>query len=743
MPSAFIEKLIPKDPGRHALRRAARVAIVTPLVLLITSNLPWVSAGAVLSAFACIALMIFADFGGPVRQRFNSYIGVTLLCVPILIIGAYAGERVLTAALTAAILALAIGLAGVLRGRVAASQKVLLLATVLALTSTDPQTLWPGVVAWMFGGIMSAAASATLWPDHSQRPMRNRLADVLDDLADAGDARWAHGGTPEDIAAADTRVDDAMKQLHQLYDGNLMRPSGFTLPDRALAELVDEVARLRYMQQWQQMAEHRTPELDDVARRECEVLSSTLRACAARLRRSDADAPLSSEALMQVRASNLDALADWLAAHRDSEDAEYLREQIEDTFPLRISTLVAARITDLTIASDPQKGDVAAEPSSAPGISESEMPTGWDRLRAQMSWDSPWFRNAVRTALALGISVGVAEIVNLQHPFWITLGTISALRFDALGTGRTVLQGFIGTSVGVGIAVLLVMTMGTDTPAWWALLPITLFLAAYTPGTYSFVTGQACFTLAVIALFSVVSVPTVGLAKARLVDVTIGLLISLFVSLAMWPRGVVDTLLQRMRSAMEAASDFYVASTDWMAGGAINDRLVAHFRQRSTDALSRAQESLDLSIAQRPPQALTLKRWTEMANTVRHVDFCARLMPQAAYQVTTRGESPVIPEPLVGPLLNGTNEVRSNLNRAADNWCAQQPDGAEQSFTTALPDYQPSPAVEQLRVSIDDFLEQSSTWHGQGADPRPVLVTWLADWAGLFDRSAEILNRAA
>ena len=61
-------------------------------------------------------------------------------------------------------------------------------------------------------------------------------------------------------------------------------------------------------------------------------------------------------------------------------------------------------------------------------------------------------------------------------------------------------------------------------------------------------------------LFSIVTPARLETATARVVDVALGLAISLLVSVLMWPRGVVQTLNKRFSEAMTTACDFYVAS---------------------------------------------------------------------------------------------------------------------------------------------------------------------------------------
>lgn len=731
-----------KDPGKRALRRGTRVAIVVPLTLAVLLQLPWVSKGALMGAFASMALLIFSDYGGPLKQRFIAYLSTTAAGVPLVIIGAYAGQYRWASVLTMGVVALIVGLLALLRGVIASSQSVLLLATVLSLTASTPAVVWPDVVSWCIGGVMAALAAVFLWPAHTNMPIRGLIADVLEAVAEASDIRWVRCGGPEELTPAREKVTAAVENLHAQYDGNLLRPSGVTSSDRALAELVDEASRLRYLQRWEDVSTDKDPQVQEMSARLCAVVTASLRRCADRLR--GGTEPLSSEVLFQIRGDNLDEMADWLCDHRGSRDVTGLREEIEDTFPLRITTLIASRITDQTIAVSSRPGDEYANPPGRSAMAPVKPPSKTARITAHLSWSSPWFRSAVRSAVALALSVAVAKSVSLQHPFWIVLGTLSALRFDALGTGRTAKDALVGTTAGVILSAACIWLIGDTTAIWWVLFPIALFWAAYTPGTLSFAVGQAGFSFVVIVMFAIMSPPRLDTAEARLIDVGLGLAVSLLVSLLMWPRGVIETLYTRLREAMQAASDYYVASSDWLAGGAIDDRLLAEHRQRSHNTIDRAQEALDLSIAQRPPKSVAVGKWTALANSVSHVDFAARLMPQAEEVVAVRGDQRPIPTPLVGPLLDATNDVRTQLMAATDGLVDQLPsfddDSMAAQLDSSMPMFAVSTPVELLRTGIDEFLSEPDDWRGTGSDPRPVVVTWLADWTALFDQTGQLLH---
>lgn len=745
MPTHLLPRAAGKDPDRRALRRAARVAVTVVVVIVVLGRIPFLAPGTMMGSFAALGLLTFSDFGGPRGKRFVAYLAATLAGLPLMLIGLYAAERVWTAVLAMAAIAMLIGLLAVLRGMIGVAQRVLLLVTVLSLTAPDTTPFWTYLVCWFLGGLAAAVAAVTLWPVFPQRTMRAQLAAVLRAIAELCHVRWVVHETGEPLAQAMDKLHAAVLVLHERYDGNLLRPAGVTSFDRALAELVDEVARLEYMQQWRDIQSDPDPQLQQIMADVALTITDALQHCADRLLDEDSG-PLSVPELINISSENVDAVADWIQARRGSADPGLLRMQVEDTFPLRITRMITARIAAETIQVQRRDGDrelTDADPAS--GIFVPPAPSAWDRLRAHSSWQSPWFRNSLRSAVALSLSVAVARLIPADHhPFWVVLGTLSALRFDALGTGRTARQALIGTTVGVAVSVCAILLIGDHTAIWWMLLPITLFIAAYTPGVFSFMWSQSAFTLTVIVLFSLTGPANIQTAADRLLDVALGLVISLIVSLLIWPRGVIETLAARLREAMVAAGDFYVASVDWMAHGAINDRLLAEFRVESYHKTDRAREALDLSIAQRPPGSFTMDVWTAMTNTISHVNFAALAIPQINQTVAVRGSQSAIPPQLMGPVLVSTNEVRAHLAEVTLTLSKLQPDldGAD-PFRTVGTKVGATPKVRDLREAIDTYLQSPSDWAGTGPDLRPVIATWLTGWNSMLDWTATVIHRTA
>lgn len=731
------------DPDRSALRRGARTAITVPMVILLLTHVPPLSSGTMMGSFAALGLLVFADFGGPAPARFRSYLYSTLAGMPLMVIGAYASQRLWTAVLTMAAVAVTVGVLAVLRGPIGGAQRLLLLVTVLSLTSSNPSYLIPDLLCWLLGGLAAGIAAIALWPVYPQRTIESQLAGVLNAIAGVCEVRWVEQESGARLEQAGQRLESALLTLHAHYDGDLLRPAGVTGHSRALAELVNDVTQLDYLLHWRDVGSGCEPQLQRITTRIAGSVSAALRQCAGRLCGQDTG-PLSVPDLVDATHVDLDEMADWLQARRGHADPDYLRMQLEDTFPVRMTRVVTAQVLTRTIQMDGRDADRDFADSETAGAGPGR-PGLWARLRPQLSWDSPWLRNSLRSAVALSLSVAVARMIPPDHhPFWVVLGTLSALRFDALGTGRTARHALVGTSLGVGLSVVAILVIGDHRIGWAVLFPIALFLAAYTPGVVTFQWSQAAFTLVVIVLFSLTGPPRVHTATDRLLDVALGLMISLIVGLLIWPRGVIQTLSARLREAMVAAGDFYVASVDWLVGGAINDRLLADHRVRAHHTIERAKESLDLSIVQRPPESVSVDVWTALTNTLSQLNFAALSIPRVAHTVAVRGHQGAVPPQLTGPVLLSTNQIRDRLTEVTRRLERGEPTlTGDDPFASVGPEVGTTSEVRQLREAIGDYLRTPSDWAGSGPDPRPVVATWLSGWDSLFGWSAVVMRTAA
>lgn len=741
--TARLEDLGSRLRNGVALRRATRVAVVVPLLLVALGAFPWLDSVELFGAFACLVMLLFADFGGPLSGRFLAYLVTTAAGIPIVFVGILLGQSIQGAALVMFVVAMVLGLAAVLRGLLAAAQSTLLLATVLAVTSASPSVVVPAVVAWTIGGLTAALAALLLWPARPSRGLTASLSRIYAAAATSVRARWVVCD-PDALTSARDDFDEQLAGLRGQYDGNLLRPSGLTNSDRSLAQLVDLATRLRGYLRWQDLTPVQAepqPDLQTADAALAQIVAEELDRVSDDLRTGGKS--VSPTRIRDARDAHLDAIMTWSAEHRGRMPGRAIRRHLDDGFPLRLSS-ISTELASASASEDAGFSDKILDRELEPareGVGE--------RLTRNLSWESPWFRNALRTAIALAVSVGLAKALALDHAFWIVLGTLTALRFDALGTGRTALQALLGTTVGVTLGAVLIMLVGANTAVWWVLLPIVLFACAYTPGTFSLATGQAGFSLAVIVLFSLMFPATLLTAELRLLDVAIGLSVSLVISAVMWPRGVVATLHRRMTDAVTAASDHLLMAIDYIAGGAVDERMLADFNLRAAQALDRAGEAYDLSMAQRPPKTVPMQKWFRVAIAANHINVAAHILPGVEYAVTSRGGHRAFPLQLTGSVLEASHEVREGLYGITKAWDQQMVSGEMTrddlqfipSEQMTLQDVRSDKAVERLRAAIDAWLDQPSDWQGDTPDPRPAVVAWTADWNAFISWNARLLTR--
>ena len=246
---------------------------------------------------------------------------------------------------------------------------------------------------------------------------------------------------------------------------------------------------------------------------------------------------------------------------------------------------------------------------------------------------SVWFRSSMRGAVALALAVLVADLTDVQHGFWVVLGTLSVLRTNAAATGATVMRALAGTVVGFAVGAALMLAIGTNPTTLWIALPIAVLVAAYAPGTAPFAVGQAAFTVTVIVLFNLL-VPAgwkVGLVRVQ--DVVIGCAVSLVVGLLFWPRGASAAVGDDLADAFRAGAAYLTQAVDWAlglrqarrpdtavaavtAGIRLDDALRLFLAEQGTKRVSQARP-VDPGHGHDPGPAHRARRWPACAPIAR------------------------------------------------------------------------------------------------------------------------------
>ncbi len=724
------------DPGHLLFRKALRVAIVLPLAYLFVMYVIKMPYGAPYTAFGTFVLLSFSDFGGPTADRARAYIVTGLVGLVAVTVGTFAALSPYAAVASTLVVGIGLTYAGVLRGYVTAATMSILLPFVIAVTAGPGlDQLVQRLVGFTVAIVFATAAALLLWPTHIRSALRQRVAETLDASANVVRAMWPpDGGDPSgiDLQTRQRELTEAHHRMREQYDGQPLRPGGATARDRALMQTIDELGRLRIILR-SEPAPHRPAMLGDDELARCSA--SALTASADAIGRGG-PAP-ESDALDQVRAEHRLEIEHWIRQQLDQGTSQRVRPMLDAGFHLRLAAVFAeliARHSRVAIGAPAERSSLSG---IAGRIPESE-PTPWNILRKHFTMKSPWLRNSLRSGLALAIAVLVVYLTDVDHGFWVVLGTLTALRLDAMGTGKTAVQAIVGTIGGFVVGTAVVLAFGDNPTMLWVLFPITVFLSGYTPGAISLPVGQASFTVFVIVFYGIVAGADVQTGEIRVIDVGIGLAISLFVSALMWPRGVITRMNETLTEAVHASTAYLITAYDRFVQGPVADRAVSQAASRADSAVSTAYETFDLSVAQGRSMTTYGPTWSFVANAAGHIASSADLILYLAQL----GRVPAACPDAGDLLLACSHVVAANANSAveqlaerisdsqAQEFCNTQafsPDRFDQHNVAGLGD-----SFQRLEDRVDACLSYWETRPAELADQdldrQALTLVWAEEW---------------
>jgi uncharacterized membrane protein YccC len=617
-----------------AVKSAARAAIVMPAVFALADKVIGQPQTSLFAAFGSFALLVLVEFTGSPRARLVAYLGLACVGAAFTTLGTLCSRHAWLAASAMALVGFATLFAGVINGYVAAAATGALLTFVLPVTLPAPNSAIPErLEGWGLAAGAGICALMLLWPPRQRADFQRQAAAALRAVADLLDADRESWG--ERLRVARASVD----ALGQRLLGTQHRPTGPTGPMAALASLPDEL-------DW--LLSFLTPSSEAGLELACAEDAEALAAAAGVLRASaesleGRDGRPDFQRLEAARDAVARALMKRLPELPADTPAGQVPRALDAPFRIRALTYAARQAAAYGLlasgAEVPQLDHLdIAQPQ--PGRAALEAT---ERLTIEhASIRSVWFRNSLRGAVGLAVAVYIAQRTGLQHGFWVVLGTLSVLRSNALGTGRSIVSALAGTAVGIVLGALLVIGIGTHEAVLWGVLPVAVFLAAYAPRAISFAAGQAGFTVVLFVLFNIIQPVGWSVGLVRVEDVAIGFAISLLVGLLFWPRGAAALLLDELATAYARGADYVVATARRLseegsddaarAGRAANaalHRLDDAFRQYLAERSATAYKVEDVAAlvggaARVRRAAQSLAALGRMTDSNTHIERCAR-----------------------------------------------------------------------------------------------------------------------
>ena len=542
--------------------RGLRATLVIPGLFAITSQVLGNVQMATFAAFGGFATLVLAGFGGTRRDKLVAHGVLAVAGSALVVIGTVVSSAPAIAAVVTIPVTFCVLFAGIAGPNAASGSTAILLAYVLPAASPGMASMIPSRLAgWWLASVAGTLAVLALSPRPGDDHLRAAAAASATALQDQLDAALSGASSPE-------RAEASMAAKHELLSALTdapYRPTGLAVRDQALANLVEDL-------EWcTTLVKDAVQDLTDPADTDRRLIRQTAGVLhdTARVLRG-ADVPCLLDDL-----DELQKMADAARVSAAKEDGSYRHEAVHVAFHAYVmaaavhraaaNSLIAAHRVDPALVAERARWRSGHEASVTPAKREVWVDAA-RQASGNASLRSVWFLNSARGAVALAAAVAVADVTNVQHGFWVVLGTLSVLRTNAASTGATALRALGGTVAGFFIGAGLILTIGSHTDALWAALPLAVLVASYAPGTAPFAVGQAAFTVTVAVLYNILVPVGWKVGVLRVEDVAIGAAVSAVVGASFWPRGASAVVRRDLADSFHTGGIYLVQATAWALG---------------------------------------------------------------------------------------------------------------------------------------------------------------------------------
>ena len=689
---------VPRDPGFAALRRAARAAIVIPLVFAFAELVLRQPQSLVFVVFGCFSLLVISDFGGLRRPRAIAYLVATVVGAVLVALGTLASSSPWLAAAVMFVVGFVISFSRVLGGYAAAANVGMLLAFVIAVTLPGSADVIPARVGgWVLAGLVSTLAAVSLWPGFERVVVHHLAAKALPAIADLVDGMQKQRGKGDLLQEiARLKVDAARSG----YATMAKRPFGPGRRERAFAQLLVELDRIvevveRPFNKHEPALRSGLVETDQLVN----SVTSSLRSSAEVL---TGGSPPDLDSIDSAREQHRVARDRWAAEQlRTGRPAEQVLDALDFEDTIRVVSYLAFSLSGNAITASgttPDANDTAVDVLRT--------------IRTHLESPSTVLQGSLRVAIGLALAVWVARSFGFSHGFWVVLGTIQVLRSNALGTGRTIILAVLGNVLGVAVGGLFAAVAGNHPTLMWIAFPIAVFGAAYAATTIGFMLSQAAFTINLIVVFNLISPAGWQVGLVRIEDLIVGALISLLVGLLLWPQGARRELARGLGSVYRSLDPYLAQAFDRVLGfEAVTPP--DSIRQVVLRARDRAGETFETFTTERGVRPSEQEAAAFLLSSANHLILAGDLLGVIArvmgYSASGRGE--------------GGREVREQVRRMLSKYRGL----ADRLSLSDVQEQEPDVSIEALREAELSCLRrwQTNPELGRGA----MAVVMAGEWA--------------
>lgn len=292
---------------------------------------------------------------------------------------------------------------------------------------------------------------------------------------------------------------------------------------------------------------------------------------------------------------------------------QYLQEKMIETHPEDFPGLLALNKLDLQLEKIIQQLELSVEAVREIRDNHlfrsqaiSELPTYkqffqnlWlETLQANFTFESSWFRHALRLAIAGTVGLVITELFKLEQGFWLLLTVVLVLQPDFGKTFQRFLLRMAGTILGATVAPILLLVINSQ--AWLEAISILSISVALTLLRFHY--GIAVFFISIFAII-LASLNQGGenweVALMRILCTAIGSLLAFLSAFVLFRHREDLQLFAHLARAIDCSRSYFLAVMRVYLGvNPVSESFLTQLRQENRLAYFNAQASLQRLIAE-------------------------------------------------------------------------------------------------------------------------------------------------
>ena len=557
---------------RSATRFTLALVVTTAICVFIFGD----SSLCLFGSFAVIGALFFCDFEGTAASQSLAYGALWAASLAGILLGTVIAQSTVASVIAATLVASTLAFLRVFRGMVARSSLGVQLAFLLCLLlPAQLSDLWQYLCCWSIGSAVSLLAALLLFPRHHGGKVRDQLARWCTAMGSLAVALVK----PANNAAERAAVDDAESVLFELLAEGARWPGVLSRRLRSLTEMA--LGALGTTVVLEQVKDQDVAGDSSGSTLAVATQSAFDRAATAVVHRGGGSGELIP--VDAVRHQDLEEVIFWTQQHL-SADASSVLAQLETHHAVRVLSIASDEMQRLATASE---GQVVAPAE----IGMADVDSASQIVRENLSTNSFWLRDALRSGLALGGAVAIARILGISHGVWVALAALVLLQSSSTPNesqregAKVVIGSVAGMLLGAGL-------LSIDASA--RMLVVVLVLSAFWARRQSFFGAfgaQASFSFFAIVNMSVLNwPPDIQTATLRFEDVAIGIGVAAVATVLVFPRGPSSMLAAARGEALAAADQLMGSMAGWVVSAEHDPASLRALRNQSAAASFRYRD---------------------------------------------------------------------------------------------------------------------------------------------------------